>query len=62
MNHFCLKKYGRLYDAWLEALAPHKPVSQYWHNRTGEEGADAHLKRQVMGREVGVAVTISGPM
>jgi len=45
------------YDAWLEGLAPHEPVSQYWHNRTGEDNADAHLKRQVMGREVVVAVT-----
>src|SRR5512139_2529720 len=45
------------YDAWLEKLAPHEPVSQYWHNRTGEDNADAHLKRQVMGREVVVAVT-----
>ena len=45
------------YDAWLEGLAPHEPTSQYWHNRTGEDNADAHLKRQVMGREVVVAVT-----
>ena len=45
------------YDAWLETLAPHEPVSGYWHNRTGEDNADAHLKRQVMGREVVVAVT-----
>lgn len=45
------------YDAWLERLAPHAPVSQYRHNRTGEDNADAHLKRQVMGREVVVAVT-----
>ena len=42
---------------WLEELAPHAPTSQYWHNRTGEDNADAHLKRQVMGREVVVAVT-----
>jgi secondary thiamine-phosphate synthase enzyme len=45
------------YEAWLEGLAPHEPVSQYRHNRTGEDNADAHLKRQVMGREVVVAVT-----
>ena len=45
------------YDAWLERLAPHAPVSQYRHNDTGEDNADAHLKRQLMGREVVVAVT-----
>src|SRR5450631_1407435 len=45
------------YEKWLESLAPHEPVSQYRHNRTGEDNADAHLKRQVMGREVVVAVT-----
>jgi secondary thiamine-phosphate synthase enzyme len=45
------------YEAWLEKLAPHAPVSQYQHNLTGEDNADAHLKRQVMGREVVVAVT-----
>lgn len=45
------------YDKWLEDLAPHAPISQYQHNRTGEDNADAHLKRQVMGREVVVAVT-----
>lgn len=45
------------YDRWLEALAPHAPIQQYDHNRTGEDNADAHLKRQVMGREVVVAVT-----
>ena len=45
------------YEEWLERLAPHEPVSQYWHNRTGEDNADAHLKRQVMGREVIIAVT-----
>jgi secondary thiamine-phosphate synthase enzyme len=45
------------YEEWLEALAPHEPVSRYRHNRTGEDNADAHLKRQVMGREVVVAVT-----
>ena len=45
------------YERWLEHLAPHAPISQYLHNRTGEDNADAHLKRQVMGREVVVAVT-----
>ena len=45
------------YDSWLEELAPHEPVSRYLHNRTGEDNGDAHLKRQVMGREVVVAVT-----
>lgn len=45
------------YEDWLEQLAPHEPVSHYQHNRTGEDNADAHLKRQVMGREVVVAVT-----
>lgn len=45
------------YDKWLEKLAPHEPTSQYLHNRTGEDNADAHMKRQVMGREVVVAVT-----
>jgi secondary thiamine-phosphate synthase enzyme len=45
------------YDDWLERLAPHAPVSQYRHNRTGVDNGDAHLKRQVMGREVVVAVT-----
>lgn len=45
------------YDQWLEELAPHEPVSQYRHNDTGEDNADAHLKRQLMGREVVVAVT-----
>jgi secondary thiamine-phosphate synthase enzyme len=45
------------YEAWLERLAPHAPVSQYRHNDAGEDNADAHLKRQVMGREVVVAVT-----
>lgn len=47
----------RDYDDWLEILAPHEPVSKYRHNRTGEDNADAHLKRQVMGREVVVAIT-----
>jgi secondary thiamine-phosphate synthase enzyme len=45
------------YDRWLEKLAPHQPVSGYQHNLTGEDNADAHLKRQVMGREVVVAIT-----
>lgn len=47
----------RDYEVWLEKLAPHAPVSQYRHNDTGEDNADAHLKRQVMGREVVVAIT-----
>ena len=45
------------YDKWLEELAPHAPTSKYDHNKTGEDNADAHLKRQVMGREVVVAIT-----
>ena len=45
------------YETWLERLAPHGPVNQYQHNRTGEDNADAHLKRQIMGREVVVAVS-----
>jgi secondary thiamine-phosphate synthase enzyme len=45
------------YEKWLEELAPHEPVSQYRHNLTGEDNADAHLKRQVMGRAVVVAIT-----
>ena len=45
------------YDVWLEKLAPHEPTSQYRHNGTGEDNADAHLKRQIMGREVVVAIT-----
>ncbi len=45
------------YARWLEELAPHEPVSRYRHNRTGEDNGDAHLKRQVMGREVVTAVT-----
>jgi secondary thiamine-phosphate synthase enzyme len=45
------------YKDWLEELAPHEPVSHYRHNRTGEDNGDAHLKRQVMGREVVVAIT-----
>jgi len=45
------------YEKWLEGLAPHEPLEQYDHNKTGEDNADAHLKRQVMGREVVVAIT-----
>jgi secondary thiamine-phosphate synthase enzyme len=45
------------YEQWLEQLAPHEPVASYRHNRTGEDNGDAHLKRQIMGREVVVAVT-----
>ena len=47
----------RDFDRWLEGLAPHEPLSQYQHNRTGEDNGDAHLKRSIMGREVVVAVT-----
>jgi secondary thiamine-phosphate synthase enzyme len=47
------------YDRWLEQLAPHEPISRYQHNLTGEDNADAHMKRQVMGREVVVAITDS---
>ncbi len=45
------------YEDWLEGLAPHAPISRYRHNRTGEDNGDAHLKRQIMGREVVVAIT-----
>ena len=45
------------YEKWLEHLAPHEPVDQYHHNDTGEDNADAHMKRQIMGREVVIAVT-----
>ena len=45
------------YEKWLETLAPHAPTAQYQHNRTGEDNADAHMKRQIMGREVVVAIT-----
>lgn len=45
------------YEKWLEQLAPHEPIRQYRHNDTGEDNADAHLKRQIMGREVVVAIT-----
>ncbi|MFQ6108830.1 MAG: secondary thiamine-phosphate synthase enzyme YjbQ [Candidatus Aminicenantales bacterium] len=44
-------------EKWLEGLAPHEPISQYRHNLTGEDNADAHLKRTIMGREVVVAIT-----
>ncbi len=47
----------RDFERWLEELAPHEPTTRYDHNRTGEDNADAHLKRQIMGREVVVAVT-----
>ena len=45
------------YERWLEQLAPHEPLSAYLHNNTGEDNGDAHLKRQIMGREVVVAIT-----
>ena len=45
------------YERWLETLAPHAPTSQYLHNRTGEDNGDAHHKRQIMGRDVTVAIT-----
>ncbi len=45
------------YRDWLEELAPHEPIDRYRHNRTGEDNGDAHLKRQIMGREVVVAIT-----
>jgi secondary thiamine-phosphate synthase enzyme len=45
------------YEKWLEKLAPHEPVAEYLHNQTGEDNADAHMKRQIMGREVVVAIT-----
>ncbi|MBV9083355.1 MAG: YjbQ family protein [Acidobacteriaceae bacterium] len=45
------------YDKWLEKLAPHEPVSEYRHNQTGEDNADAHMKRQIMGREVVIAIS-----
>jgi secondary thiamine-phosphate synthase enzyme len=45
------------YEDWLEQLAPHEPISHYRHNQTGEDNGDAHLKRQIMGREVVVAIT-----
>jgi secondary thiamine-phosphate synthase enzyme len=45
------------YERWLEGLAPHEPIGQYRHNLSGEDNGDAHLKRQIMGREVVVAVS-----
>lgn len=45
------------YEDWLEKLAPHEPISRYRHNDTGEDNGDAHLKRQIMGREVVIAIT-----
>jgi len=45
------------YKRWLEELAPHEPISRYDHNLTGEDNGDAHHKRQIMGREVVVAIT-----
>ncbi|HAT1775289.1 YjbQ family protein [Legionella pneumophila] len=45
------------YKKWLERIAPHQPIEQYRHNDTGEDNADAHIKRQIMGREVVVAIT-----
>jgi secondary thiamine-phosphate synthase enzyme len=45
------------YAKWLDFLAPHEPINKYRHNDTGEDNADAHLKRQIMGREVVVAIT-----
>lgn len=45
------------YTRWLEEMAPHEPISKYRHNDTGEDNADAHIKRQIMGREVVVAIT-----
>jgi secondary thiamine-phosphate synthase enzyme len=45
------------YKRWLEELAPHEPISHYKHNRTGEDNGDAHHKRQIMGREVVIAIT-----
>jgi secondary thiamine-phosphate synthase enzyme len=45
------------YDDFLERLAPHEPIDAYRHNRTGEDNGDAHIKRQLMGREVVVAIT-----
>ncbi len=45
------------YEKWLEKLAPHEPIAAYRHNRTGEDNADAHMKRQIMGREALIAIT-----
>ena len=47
----------RDYKRWLEKLAPHAPIDQYDHNRTGEDNGDAHHKRQIMGRDVTIAIT-----
>jgi secondary thiamine-phosphate synthase enzyme len=47
----------RDFEKWLENLAPHAPIEQYLHNDTGEDNADAHLKRQIMGRETVIAIT-----
>jgi secondary thiamine-phosphate synthase enzyme len=49
------------FDKWLEGLAPHAPISRYRHNLTGEDNADAHLKRTILGREVVVAITGGKP-
>ena len=45
------------FEKWLEHIAPHNPIERYQHNDTGEDNADAHLKRQIMGREVVIAIT-----
>ena len=45
------------YKIWLEKIVPHAPIIQYRHNDTGEDNADAHIKRQIMGREVVIAIT-----
>jgi secondary thiamine-phosphate synthase enzyme len=45
------------FEKWLQKIAPHLPIEQYSHNSTGEDNADAHLKRQIMGRETVVAIT-----
>ena len=45
------------YKVWLESIAPHEPLSNYHHNNTGEDNADAHIKRQIMGREVVISIT-----
>jgi secondary thiamine-phosphate synthase enzyme len=45
------------YKRWLEEIAPHAPINRYKHNRTGEDNGDAHLKRQIMGREVVIGIT-----
>ncbi len=50
------------YEVWLEELAPHAPTTQYHHNRTGEDNGDAHLKRQIMGREVVVVAITNGKL